>query len=156
MAFNPHQPRDSRGRFTSTRSGGTMGELAEAGVYAKDLEGFILGSAIVQAAKRAKAEEVAEYWRSIAPERGDKPTHESKEPTAYGTNWAEDYMNSIEVHEDPDGAVYVGSDLVPLADWLEYGSEHNPEHGYGVRVLAHFGGGPVSAADRITDALFVA
>lgn len=132
-----------------------ISDMEEAGVFAKDLEGFILGSAIVHEAKKAKAEAVAEYWRSIAPERGDKPTHESKEPTAYGTNWAEDYLNSIEVHEDADGAVYVGSDLVPLADWLEYGSIHNPEHGYGVRVLAEFGGGPVDTAERITDALFI-
>lgn len=148
MAFNPHQPRDSRGRFTKT-------SLEDVGVYARDLEGFILGSAIVQSAKRAKAEEVAAYWQSIAPVRGDKDPRGSKEPTAYGTNWAEDYLNSIKVHEDKDGVVYVGSDLVPLADWLEYGSVHNPEHGYGIRVLARFGGGPVDAAERITDALFV-
>lgn len=153
MAFNPVQARDSRGRFTSTRA--TAAEMEEVGVFAKDIEGFILGSVAVQAAKRAKAMEVAEYWRSIAPVRGDKDPKGSHEPTAYGTNYAEDYETSIKVHEDDDGVVYVGSDLVPLADWLEYGSIHNPEHGYGARVLAHFGGGAVDAEARLTSGLFV-
>lgn len=120
-----------------------LDELAAAcGVSALDLEGFIVGSAVVQEAKHLKADEVADYWASIAPVRGDKDPKGSHEPTAYGTNYAEDYQNSIGVHEDPDGVVYVGSDLVPLADWLEYGSEHNPEYGYGARVLEHFGGSP--------------
>lgn len=149
------QARDALGRFTSSRPSAMAG-LEEAGVYAKDIEGWIVASAIVHEAKLAKAEEVKEYWRSIAPQRGDKPTHgHDDDPTAYGTNWPEDYINSIEVHEDADGVVYVGTDLVPLADWLEYGSKHNPEHGYGARTLEHFGGGPVNAEARITDALFV-
>jgi len=129
-----------------------LDELAAAGgVHALDLEGFILGSAVVLEAKRLKAKAVAEYWKEIAPVRGDKDPHESKEPTAYGTNWAEDYRESIKVYEDKDGVVYVGSDLVPLADWLEYGSIHNPEHGYGARVLDHFGG----AAGAHTHGLFI-
>ncbi|WP_133259200.1 hypothetical protein [Mycobacterium colombiense] len=133
-----------------------MAELEACGVHAADLEGWIVASAIVQAAKRAKAEEVKEYWKSIAPERGDKPTHGRDDgPTAYGTNWPEDYLESIQVHEDPDGVITVGSDLIPLADWLEYGSIHNPEHGYGIRVLQHFGGGPVDEGARITNALFI-
>lgn len=134
------QMRDEHGRFMSYAAAAAM--LEEVGVHSLDLEGFILGSAVVEAAKRAKAEAVKEYWQSIAPVRGDKDPHESKEPTAYGTNWAEDYRDSIKVHVDKDGAVYIGSDLVPLADWLEYGSIHNPEHGYGARVLDYFGGSP--------------
>lgn len=124
---------------------------AAAGVSALDMEGFILGSLVVVEAKRLKAEEVKEYWQSIAPVRGDHDARESQEPTAYGTNWEDDYRESIKVHEDKDEAVYVGSDLVPLADWLEYGSEHNPEHGVGARVLAHFGG----AAGHFTHGLFI-
>jgi len=133
----------------------TLDDLADVGVSALDLEGFILGSAVVQAGKRAKAEEVAEYWRDIAPVRGDHDPKESKEPTAYGTNWEDDYRQSIEVYEDPDGVVYVGSSLAPLADWLEYGSIHNPDHGFGSQVLAHFGGGEVDEAARITHGLFI-
>lgn len=132
------QMRDSKGRFMSYADAAAL--LESVGVNALDLEGFILYSTEIQAAKRAKAEQVAEYWRSIAPVRGDKDPKGSQEPTAYGTNYAEDYRESIEVHEDKDGVVYVGSNLVPLADWLEYGSEHNPEHGYGARVLDHFDG----------------
>ncbi len=124
---------------------------AAAGVNALDIEGFIVASAVVIEAKRLKAEAVAEYWKSIAPIRGDKDPHGSQEPTAYGTNWEGDYQDSIQVYEDADGVIYVGSDLVPLADWLEYGSIHNPEHGYGARVLAHFGG----SAGHFTHGLFI-
>lgn len=133
-----------------------LDELAgAAGVSALDLEGFILGSAVVLEAKRLKAKAVAEYWQSIAPVRGDKDPKGSTEPTAYGTNWADDYRDSIKVHEDNDGVVYVGSDLVPLADWLEYGSIHNPEHGYGARVLVYFGGAAVDEGARATHGLFI-
>lgn len=145
----PTQLRDSRGRFMSYAASEAL--LESIGVHALDLEGFILGSAVIQAAKRARAEQVAEYWRSIAPVRGDKPPHGSQEPTAYGTNYEGDYRDSIEVHEDADGVVYVGSDLNPLAEWLEYGSIHNPEHGYGARVLDHFGG----ATGEFTHGLFI-
>lgn len=146
------QPRDASGRFTSRSA---LSALEDVGVSALDLEGFILGSVVIQEAKRRKAEEVAEYWQSIAPVRGDKDPRGSKEPTAYGTNWADDYRESIKVHEDSDGAVYVGTDLIPLADWLEYGSVHNPEHGYGARVLDHFGGAPVDEAAKLTHGLFI-
>ena len=133
-----------------------LDELAAAcGVYAQDIEGFIVGSVVAMEAKRAKAEAVAEYWRSIAPVRGDHDPKDSQEPTAYGTNYADDYRDSIKVYEDPDGVVYVGSDLVPLADWLEYGSIHNPDHGYGARTLVYFGGGAVDEAARLTSGLFV-
>ena len=141
--------RDSSGRFLSRQDA-----VDAVNVFGLDLEGFILASAAVQAAKRLKAEEVAEYWRSIAPVRGDHDPKGSDEPTAYGTNWADDYRESIQVHEDADGAVYVGSDLVPLADWLEYGSIHNPDHGFGAQTLAHFGGSSVEGA-RTTHGLFV-
>jgi len=143
------QLRDERGRFISAAQ--TQAILDAIGVNALDLEGFILGSAAILEAKRLKAKEVAEYWQSIAPVRGDHDPRGSQEPTAYGTNWEDDYRESIQVHEDADGVVYVGSDLVPLADWLEYGSIHNPEHGYGARVLDHFGG----SAGHFTHGLFI-
>ena len=133
-----------------------LDELAAAvGVSALDLEGFIVYSAAVEEAKKLKAEEVAEYWQSIAPVRGDHDPRGSHEPTAYGTNWADDYRDSIKVYIDDDGVVYVGSDLVPLADWLEYGSIHNPDHGFGAMTLAHFGGSAVNEAARLTHGLFI-
>lgn len=133
-----------------------LDELAAVcGVSALDMEGLILYSAVTEEAKRAKAEEVKEYWQSIAPVRGDHDPRGSTEPTAYGTNWAEDYRESIRVYADKDGAVYVGSDLVPLADWLEYGSKHNHEHGFGAMTLAHFGGSEVDEGARLTHGLFV-
>lgn len=147
------QLRDERGRFMTAAA--SRAALDEIGVSALDLEGFILGSVVVQAYKRAKANEVAEYWRSIAPVRGDHDPKGSAEPTAYGTNYADDYRDSIQVFEDDDGVIYVGSDLAPLADWLEYGSIHNPDHGYGARTLAYFGGGPVEEAARLTSGLFI-
>ena len=133
-----------------------LDRLAEAcGVSSLELEGLILYSTVTIEAKRAKAEAVKEYWQSIAPVRGDHDPRGSHEPTAYGTNWAEDYRESIEVHEDKDGVVYVGSSLVPLADWLEYGSIHNPEHGVGIRVLEHFGGSAPTGGGHHTHGLFV-
>lgn len=144
--------RAARGRAPIRPS--TFAALEEVGVYAKDIEGWIAGSAAVRAAKMVIASEVKDYWKSIAPVRGDKPTHDSKEPTAYGTNSEADYKNSIKIMET-DSEVKVGSELFPLCDWLEYGSIHNPEHGYGARVLAHFGGGPVDAEARVSDKLFV-
>jgi hypothetical protein len=152
MAFDISRPRDARGRFVSASRAASM--LEEVGVFASDIEGWIMGSEAVRWAKLAKAEEVKAAWQAIAPIRGDKPTHDSKLPTAYGTNVAEDYRNSIRVEENEHG-VRVGTDLNPLADWLEYGSIHNPEHGYGARVLAEFGGGPVDEGARITKNLYV-
>lgn len=127
-----------------------VSDMEGAGVYAKDIEGWIAGSEIVRSAKKAKAEEVAEYWKSIAPVYGDKPPKHNP-PTI---DWPHEYADSIKVVDD-HGTVSVGTDLTPLADWLEYGSEHNPEHGYGARTLAHFGGGPVDAAAKLTDKLFI-
>lgn len=154
MAFNRATPRDARGRFVSSRSSAAIAEMESVGIFAKDIEGWIAGSTVAHWAKLAKAKEIQEYWQSIAPVRGDKPDHNSKLPTAYGTNNAEDYKNSIKVTEK-DGTVAVGTDLMPLGGWLEWGSIHNPEHGYGARVLAHFGGGHADTAEKITDKLFI-
>src|ERR1700757_3960367 len=148
MAFNPLTPRDARGRFISKTAAESM--LAEVGVYAKDIEGWIAGSEALAWAKRAKAEEVKEYWQSIAPVWGDKPPKKgSPDPFSEGA-----YRDSIEVTEH-DGTVAVGTSLPGLSVWLEYGSVHNPEHGYGARVLEHFGGGSVDSASKISDTLYV-
>lgn len=149
------QPRDYRGRFiTSAKAAQIASDLEEVGLFAADMEGWIAGSAIVFEAKMAKAKEVQAYWQSIAPVRGDKDPRGSKQPTARGTDTEGDYRKSIKVTER-DGTVAVGTDFFPLASWLEYGSVHNPEHGYGARVLAHFGGGPVDEGEKISKNLFV-
>lgn len=143
------RPRDASGRFTSFK---------DLGVFGESMLGFIAASPVIEAAKLAKANEVAQYWKSIAPVRGDKDPHGQWGPTHDGGHLVgnpEDYRDSIKVRVDHHGQVQVGSDLMPLAEWLEYGSEHNPEHGYGARVLAHFGGGPVDAEQEITKNLYV-
>jgi hypothetical protein len=148
MAFNPNTPRDARGRFISATAAAAM--LADVGVYAKDIEGWIAGSEAVRWAKEAKAAEVRDYWKSIAPVWGDKPP-KKENPDPFPE---EAYRDSIEVKRD-GGNVAVGTDLKGLAVWLEYGSEHNPEYGYGARVLEHFGGGSVDSASKISDTLYV-
>jgi hypothetical protein len=132
----------------------TFKALEELGIFTSDLEAWVATSTVVQAAKLAKAAEVKDYWVSIAPVRGDKDPKESKEPTAYETNVEGDYKDSIKITAH-DGTVAVGTDFFPLAGWLEYGSIHNPEHGYGARVLAHFGGGAAEEGARVTQNLFV-
>lgn len=148
MAFNEFTPRDARGRFISKAAAASM--LEEVGVFAKDLEGWVAGSEALRWALHAKAEEVKAYWQEIAPVWGDKdPKKLAPNPFP-----EEAYRDSIEVVEK-DGTFSVGTALPGLSVWLEYGSEHNPEHGYGARVLEHFGGGPVDSAEKISDRLFV-
>lgn len=136
------------GRMPIARS--TFRALEDVGVYAKDLEGFIAGSEAVYAAKLAKASEVADYWKGIAPEWGNKdPKKGAPDPFPKDA-----YRDSIKVNRDK-GRVSVGTDLPGLSVWLEYGSEHNPEHGYGARVLEHFGGSSVDEADKVSDTLYL-
>lgn len=141
------QPRDQLGRFMRDP---TVAEMNEVGLFA-EMEGWIAGSAAVREAKIVLALEVRDYWKSIAPVRGDKDPHGQWGDTHDGSHEVgspEDYVNSIKVIEKGP-TVAVGTSLVPLCDWLEYGSIHNPEHGYGARVLAHFGGGPVDGATKL-------
>lgn len=136
------------GRVPIARS--TFRALEDVGIYAKDIEGWIAGSAAVYAAKLAKASEVADYWKSIAPVFGDKEP--KRDSPAYGTAEGT-YRDSVKVTRH-DGTVAVGADSYNAA-WLEYGSEHNPEYGYGARVLEHFGGGSVNEADKVSDTLYL-
>lgn len=148
-----NEGRADRGRAPIAPS--TFSGLADLGIMTKDLEDWAATSEALYAAKLAKASEVVDYWKSIAPTRGNKDPKESREPTAYGTNKMGDYKNSIKVIREHGGRVAAGTEFMPLAGWLEYGSKHNPEHGYGARALAEFGGGAAQEATRVTDKLYV-
>jgi hypothetical protein len=131
------------------------------GIFAKDIEGWLEGSAAVYAAKLAKAAEVADYWRSIAPHWGDHDPKGAKPPTGLGKggtgvpNQPDDYGPSIKVQRGDGGKVSVGTDLIPLAVFLEYGTEKMAAAACGARTLEHFGGGKVEGAARVTDKLFL-
>lgn len=148
------QSRDHLGRFMRNP---TVAQLEEVGLFAQ-MEGWIAGSAAVREAKIALALRVRDYWKSISPERGDKPTHGHDEDTTmdggHEVGAPLDYQKSIKV-EEKGPEVKVGTHLMPLGEWLEYGSVHNPEHGYGARTLEAFGGGPVNEGDEITKGLYV-
>jgi hypothetical protein len=148
----------SRGRAPVRLS--TFQALEDVGIYAKDIEGWLEGSTAVYAAKLVLAAEVADYWRSIAPHWGDKDTHGAKPPTGLGKggtgvpNYPDDYSQSIKVKRE-GGKVSVGTDLIPLAYFLEYGTEKMEAAACGARTLEHFGGGPVDAEARVSDKLFL-
>jgi hypothetical protein len=135
-------PRDFRGRFASPA------EFKEAdALAATDLAELILFSGLTEAALEAKARAVRDYWKSIAPLRGDKDTkgRDSGLTVSFSRSGSPsknnpfDYRESIEMKSE-GGYFTVGSTLYPLAEFLEYGSVHNPEYGYGARTLAYFGG----------------
>jgi hypothetical protein len=143
--------RMARGRAPIRPS--TFKALEDVGVFAEDFA-FIEGSAAVRAAKLAKASEVKDYWVSIAPVRDEEKAHESKEPTARGTNYEGDYKASIKITEK-DGVIKVGTDFYPLAMWLEWGTHKMKAAACGARTLEHFGGGAVDPEARITKSLFI-
>jgi hypothetical protein len=138
----------------------TFSALENVGIYAKDIEGWIEASEVVYAAKLVKAAEVADYWRSIAPKWGDHDPKGAKPPTGLGgggtgvPNNPGDYGPSIKVFRDGRN-VKVGSDLIPLAEFLEYGTHKMEAFACGARTLERFGGGKVDAEARVSDKLFV-
>jgi hypothetical protein len=121
----------------------------EASVLAENIAELALYSAVVHAAKVAKAEEVAEYWRSISPHWGDRDPKRSHGPTGLAAekrgvpNEPGDYAESIKVWDHADGRVSVGTELEPLATFLEYGTDKTPHFACGAKTLEHFGGGKV-------------
>lgn len=120
-----------------------------------DLSGFVsmveaqitnartaVGAAVV-AAKEAKAEEVREYWASIAPVWGDRDPRGATTPTETGSGQIVDayegeLANSIHV-ESKDGHVRVGS-ATKIAIFAEYGTEHIPEYAPAQKTVEHFNG----------------
>lgn len=138
----------------------TFAAMGGGAVFAKDLEGWLAGSTLVYAAKLALAAEVADYWKSIAPHWGDRDPKGAKPPTglSHGSgvpNQPDDYEKSIKVFRKGDGVVEVGTELMPLAKFLEYGTEHNPEYACAARTLAHFGGGPLETSKQVSPGVFV-
>jgi hypothetical protein len=100
-------------------------------------------AAVVHEAKLAKAEEVAEYWKSIAPVWGDRPTKGATTPTEDGSGrivdaYEGEYANSIHV-EESRGRVRVGS-ATKIAVFAEYGTAHMPEYACAQRTVEHFEG----------------
>jgi hypothetical protein len=100
-------------------------------------------AAVVHAAKEAKAQEVAEYWKSIAPVWGDRPTKGATTPTEDGSGrivdaYEGEYANSIHV-ESKGNRVRVGSNT-KIAVFAEYGTVHMPEYACAQRTVDHFNG----------------
>jgi hypothetical protein len=141
--------RDPSGRFTTVEKASM-----EASVFAENVAQFAAYSGLVLAAKIAKGHEVAEYWKGIAPHWGDRNPKRDHGPTGLRgggggvPNEPGDYAESIKVYEWEDGRVSVGTELQPLASFLEYGTAHNPEYACGAKTLAHFGGGSVDREMR--------
>lgn len=100
-------------------------------------------AAVVRAAKEEKAEEVAEYWKSIAPVWGDRDPKGATVPTETASGQIVDayegeYANSIHV-ESKGARVRVGS-ATKIAVFAEYGTEHIPEYACAQRTIEHFNG----------------
>jgi hypothetical protein len=118
-----------------------LAELADVGLPAEKLESEIASNPEVRSAVIAKAKEVERAWKSLAPvdESGRGP-HD-----IYGIEQRPgEYRDSIRTsyHTDKEAGAFtakVGTNDKPLCRWLEYGSVHNPEFGYGQRVANQFG-----------------
>jgi hypothetical protein len=77
-----------------------------------------------------------------------------RSPLKYPLKWARrlrageadepgDYRDSIEIRYARGGVSARVGTVNYKAFWLEYGSIHNPEHGYAQRTLDEFGGGEI-------------
>ncbi len=109
-------------------------------------------AAAVRAAMEVKAEEVKDYWQSIAPKWGDLPTRGATTPTEDGSGkivdaYEGEYANSIHV-ESKRGGVRVGS-ATKIAVFAEYGTEHIPEYACAQKTVEHFNG---EVTERTTNA----
>ena len=113
------------------------------GVTEAEVEAALIAGGL-EAEMLALADEVEDYWKSIAPEFGDKdPRGRAVPGIGPGGTYMDTkkYKDSVEVRVESDGVfphIRVGSSDMPLAEWLEYGSVHNPEYGYAQRVVDHF------------------
>lgn len=115
-------------------------EVQRVGITRAMIDRALGRSSAVRAATIAKSKEVQEYWQSIAPVLGDKPTHGHDDPDGVGRSGGS-YRNSIKVKLRTHRSGYLTGQVVntdPKAHWLEYGSIHNPEYGYLQKVKDHF------------------
>lgn len=117
------------------------GELTTRELAAR-IEGFIATAGTVRAAAEAKGQEVAEYWKSIAPEFGDSDERGNVPPSEIdgkiANAYAGEYKNSIHVESNRRGVSVHSRTLI--AELIEYGSAHNQEFACAARTVAHFGG----------------
>jgi hypothetical protein len=110
--------------------------LGEAGITFADIDKATAESFEIRQGVIDKAKEVQEYWKSIAPvNKVDKP-HDLGDGRIDDPG---DYRDSIVIKygKSRGFSAEVRSDD-PKAHWLEYGTTHNPEHGYAQRVRDHF------------------
>lgn len=105
-----------------------------------DVEKYMREAVEVKAAVIARAKEVEEYWKGIAPV-SDRGPHPLRKGGLYIENPG-DYRKSIRTKYVTGATGFsakVGTKS-PIAHWLEYGSVHNPEHGYAAKTVEQFGG----------------
>lgn len=137
-------------------------KLSEWGIELEDVALALAESTMAREEIDAMQDEVVEYWKweveNIgAPGQlggvGAPVNHFNDGHWISPGHWdePEDYRNSIQKEpvnfygdQAPHGTV--GSND-PKAGWLEYGSQHNPEYGYGARVMDHFGGRMIESDD---------
>lgn len=115
-------------------------DLAKVGITRAIIDRALGRSVRVRAGVIAKTKEVQEYWESIAPELGDKPTHGHDDIDGFSEDkgtYKKSIKTKLRLHFSGylTGRVY---NTDPKAHLLEYGSIHNPEYGYLQKVKSHF------------------
>jgi hypothetical protein len=126
-------------------------DVSSVGITQAQLDHALAESAAVKRGVREKAEAVRSYWQSIAPVddsyRGAHLTDDVEVDSG-------DYTDSIEIQyrtgKDRKPYARVGSRLMPLARWVEYGSSKNQEYGYARQVKDQFGL-EGSTADKVAE-----
>ena len=113
--------------------------LDEVGISQADLDKAVAESAEAKQAVVEKANEVKDYWQSIAP------VNKTGKPHTYNGHVDEpgDYRDSIRIKYEKDKAGKLTAKVYTndyKAHWLEYGSVNNPEYGFAQRTVDHFGG----------------
>jgi hypothetical protein len=118
--------------------------LAELGITQADID-HAMADDEVDGELNDLANEVRDYWRSIAPV-GE---------AADGDENPGQYRDSIHVERHGDGFHVLSEDF--KAYWIEFGTSHMPEYAPAQKTAEHFGGGAVQlggvlASERIMNA----
>lgn len=118
-----------------------MSELTTKELAAR-IELYLATADTVREAAEKKAEEVRDFWVSIAPTFGDRDPKENKPPSELdgrvANAYAGEYRNSIMIYSSRKG-VSVGSKTL-IAELLEYPGTHSPGYACAAQTVAHFGG----------------
>lgn len=113
--------------------------LSQFGLTDLELNAAVAQHAEKIGALKAKADEIADHWKGIAPVFGDRPP--KREAPPYGGAEGE-YRDSIraEPFRKKDGmpAYRVGTDDY-RALWIELGTKHMPEYAPATKTAALFG-----------------